>query len=144
MEERYVSGHRGGRGKTHLDEARMCAPSINNTPADTREKTGFALSVNVVKTAAGSTTAVLRVLCEGYRAFHAVLLETSRGLICQGMRVAECNVALVGRCCWVEFVEQRRHSFTLKFGPASDRRTAANVNILLFDTRRSSFGYQRC
>jgi len=44
-----------------LDEAGMCTPSINDTPTDTGKKTGSALSINVIKTAARSTTAVLRI-----------------------------------------------------------------------------------
>jgi hypothetical protein len=92
-------------GGAHLDEAGMCAPTINDGPIDIRKQPGFALSVNVIETATRRTTAVLRVLCKGYRTFHAVLLHTSRGLIRQRTCIAERDVALVGRRRRMELVE---------------------------------------
>ena len=75
----------GGRGAVHarLDKARMCTSTINDAPADAGKQPGFALSVNVIKTAARRATAVLRVLRKRYRALHMILLHPSRGLIRQ-------------------------------------------------------------
>ena len=102
----------------HLDKARMCTPAINDAPADTRKQPGFALSVNVIKTAARRATAVLRVLRKRNRALHAILLHPSRGLVRQRVCIAERDVALVGCRRRVELVEQRHQAFALRLRPA--------------------------
>ena len=124
----------------HLDKARMCTPAINDAPTDTRKQPGFALSVNVIKTAARRATAVLGVLRKRYRALHAILLHPSRGLVRQRVCVAERDVALVGCRRRVELVEQRHQAFPLGLRPAQDGRAAANLRILLLDLRSPSFG----
>ena len=96
----------------------MCTPAIDDAPANSRKQTGSALSINIVKTAARRATAVLRVLRKRNRAPYAIFFHTSRSLICQGTRIAECNVAFVGRRCRMQLVEQRRHAFSLRFRPA--------------------------
>ena len=101
-----------------LEKARMCTPAINDAPANTRKQPGFALSVNVIKTAARRATAVLRVLRKRYRAPHAILLHPSRGLVCQRVCVAERDVALVGCRRRVELVEQRHQALPLRLRPA--------------------------
>jgi hypothetical protein len=59
----------------------MRTPPVNDAPINTRKEPSSALSVNVVETATRRTTAVLRVLCEGYRPFHTVLFHTFCGLV---------------------------------------------------------------
>jgi hypothetical protein len=103
--QKDMSGYKGGSGGAHLNKSRMCTPTINDAPIDTRKHPGFALSINVIKTATRRATAVLRVLCKRYRVFHAILLHTPCSLVCQGMCIAECDVALVRCCRRVELVQ---------------------------------------
>ena len=95
----------------------MCTPTIDDTPINTRKQPSFGLSINIIKTAARRATAVLRVLRKRYRASYAILFHTSRSLFCQGIRIAKCDIAFVGRCCWMQLVKQRHHAFALSFRP---------------------------
>ncbi len=133
-----------GRAVTHLNETAMCAPSVNDTPVDAREKPGPAFSVDVVETAARRAAAILGVLRKGYRAFYAVLLHAPCGLFCERSCVAKRDIALVRRCGWMELVEQCCHALPLKFRPAQNRGAAANLLILLLDLRSPSFGNPWC
>jgi hypothetical protein len=44
----------------------------------------------------------------------------------------------------MELVEQCRHALPLRFGPAQNGGTAANVDVLLLDARSPSFGDPWC
>ena len=133
----------GGRS-AHLDETRVCAPSVNDAPVDAREMSSPAFAEYVVETAPRRATAVLGILRKGYRACHTVLLHAPCGLLCERSCVAERDVALVRRCRWMELVEQCRHALPLQFRPAQNGGTTANVHVLLLDARGPSFGDPGC
>ena len=112
---------------SYLNESRMRAPAIDDTPLYPFEKPSLRLPEHIVEAAARRAAAVLRVLRERNSPLDPVFLHETGCLLHERVRISECNVGLV-RCRFrVHFVQQGSHPSALDLTPFSDGRSAPNV-----------------
>jgi len=135
-----VSRAEGRSAWLYLDEARMCAPAVDDAPVDITQLALRALPKQLIQTAPGRAATVLRVLRERDGALHAIRTHLRGGLLRERLRVAERDVAFVRRGRWAELVEQCAHAFALEARVAQDGRPAADVGVLLRDARGAPLG----
>ena len=103
--------------QTHLDKARVGTPPVDNAPLyPVSNFSRLALPVQLVETASRRTAAVLGVLRKRDGTLDAVGFHLARGLVGEGLRVAERNVCFVGCRGRMQFVEDGRHTLPLYFG----------------------------
>lgn len=106
---------------THIYKARMCSPTIKNTPLDIFEgRSLFDATHHLVEARSRGAARVLRVLSEEDDSLYAIsfeLVETHFGI---GLGVTEGDVGFVRGGLGTELVKECSHSSALVFGPLED------------------------
>ena len=141
----------GGTGGTHVDEARVRAPPVNDAPLELLARLCRlalaeldALLPHLVEAAAGRRARVLRILGEGDGALDTVALHLVEARLGERVGVAEGDVGLVRRRLGRQLVEELDHALALRAGPLEDGRAAADSRVLRLDLGRPTASDEGC
>ncbi len=91
----------------------------------------------------------LRVLRKSNSALHTIRLHTQERLLCERWCISKGNVIIEPIVAWscrtsaAQRIEFGNHCLALLVSPMSDRRTATNCFVLLFDFRSTPARHKR-
>jgi hypothetical protein len=134
---------------THINEARVESPSVNNRPLNLLLSLNFGCTPRpidhlpqLVQAGSSRTARVLGVLRERDGPLDSVPLHLRHAVLRQRLGVSERDVRLVRGSLWGELVEELGHALALRAGPLENWRTSSDGGVLSLNLGRTALGDQ--